>query len=1262
MNPQEIKRIRQIREDDAVSPVIATILMVAITVVLAGTLYAWASSLAESNTGDSIELYSFSSRDAAGSPTTASDDNLAVVTMDQGESTSWASLAVSVSVDETAAVRCANHGQMSGNCLVVETDTDDGGLWSIGESITIIENGVDMCNTVTCDLKITITNQRDGKSLGITNTVTEQGGDAVSTPSNPGTGGGNDGNDDNSGDNNGNDNGDDNADPNACSVDSDCMANGYCMNGMCVYDDQDMDGVSDSQDNCPQNANGNQADSDQDGVGDSCDATPFGPMTTYYRDNDGDTYGDGSQPTDAYNQPAGYVTNSDDCDDQDPSLNLLNSEGNCALEPEPQANVVGLIQTNQVTIVNSGGTKYVFNSNTYDDTLQYGLGLGTYTLANIPQNHPVAVLNNGVSGISYTGDSSKMMTMSVTGSDNDGTYDFYYGDVDVIVTGDFGTISLYCTHHGYMGGQDLFVFGDEYELADTTAPVITVLGDNPETVESGSSYNDQGAISDGGESVTTTGTVDVNTVGTYIITYTATDSSGNQATVTRTVNVVDTTAPVVTLVGASTIIVETGNAYVEPGATADGGETVTISGTVTTSILGTYTITYTATDASGNQATVTRTVVVVDTTAPVIALVGDSTVTIEAGTVYVDDGATATDNYDGDLTSSIIITNNVDSNSVGNYVVTYDVSDSSGNQALQLSRTVIVESAPNTPPNVADVTVAVDENIASGTIITDLNDASGGDTDADGSALTYAINSGNGLSLFDIDSATGEISLAAGSALDYETTTSHSLIISASAADGGTPDSATVTINVNNINDNNPSVDSISLTSSNSNGLVYSDVTLTCTPTTSDADGDTVATTTTWTADGSQIGTGSSITLTTSLVNIGDVVYCTVTPSDGLLTGTPVDSTSATVVNYAPVISSVTIDNTSPIIGDTLTCTSSASDAEGHTLTTTYTWYVNSAQQSPTSPTLDTTGLTNNDVIYCSASVVDSYGATATQQSSTVTVTTAPNNPPTISSVSLTPTSATVTSTMSCTPVGASDSDGDTITYGYVWFVNGQQVSSTSSTLAGAFTKGDSVSCSITPNDGTEDGATVTSNSVTIQNSAPVISSVTIGYSTQQHSSGTFAGDQLTCNPTGSSDVDGDSLTFSYMWYLNGASHSNTQSLDTSNMNSGDVVYCAVMASDGSTNSATVSSASTTVYTIHNINIQGMAFSPSTITISAGDIIIWTNLDNMGHTVTEDSSTPVFDSGMISNSQTYTLAGLGVGTYTYHCQPHPSMTGTIIVQ
>ena len=52
------------RNDEAVSPVIATILMVAITVVLAGVLYVWAANLAESNTDGNLDLYVFSGNDA----------------------------------------------------------------------------------------------------------------------------------------------------------------------------------------------------------------------------------------------------------------------------------------------------------------------------------------------------------------------------------------------------------------------------------------------------------------------------------------------------------------------------------------------------------------------------------------------------------------------------------------------------------------------------------------------------------------------------------------------------------------------------------------------------------------------------------------------------------------------------------------------------------------------------------------------------------------------------------------------------------------------------------------------------------------------------------------------------------------------------------------------------------------------------------------------------------------------------------------------
>ena len=96
---------------------------------------------------------------------------------------------------------------------------------------------------------------------------------------------------------------------------------------------------------------------------------------------------------------------------------------------------------------------------------------------------------------------------------------------------------------------------------DTVFPIITILGDNPATVELGSTYTDAGATSDGGETVSSSGTVDTNTIGSYTITYSATDAAGNTSTATRTVNVVDTTAPVITITGDNPATVELGSIY-----------------------------------------------------------------------------------------------------------------------------------------------------------------------------------------------------------------------------------------------------------------------------------------------------------------------------------------------------------------------------------------------------------------------------------------------------------------------------------------------------------------------------------------------------------------------------------------------------------------------------------------------------------------------------------------------------------------------------
>ena len=72
-------------------------------------------------------------------------------------------------------------------------------------------------------------------------------------------------------------------------------------------------------------------------------------------------------------------------------------------------------------------------------------------------------------------------------------------------------------------------------------------------------------------------------------------------------------------------------------------------------------MTYDYTDVAGNPATqVTRTVNVVDTTPPVITLVGSTSETVEVNTSYIDAGGSALDVYDGNLTSSIATVNPVD--------------------------------------------------------------------------------------------------------------------------------------------------------------------------------------------------------------------------------------------------------------------------------------------------------------------------------------------------------------------------------------------------------------------------------------------------------------------------------------------------------------------------------------------------------------------------------------------------------------------------
>jgi hypothetical protein len=229
----------------------------------------------------------------------------------------------------------------------------------------------------------------------------------------------------------------------------------------------------------------------------------------------------------------------------------------------------------------------------------------------------------------------------------------------------------------------------------------------------------------------------------------------------------ENTPPVITLTGNATVDIIIGNAYTEDGATADDEEdgldlpVTNITGTVHTNTLGTYVVHYNFTDSDGAAAVeVTRTVNVnpvvtecndkVDNDGddavdypsdlgcssaedndennkPVITLTGSDPVNLTVGDSYTDAGATANDAEDGVITDDIVVGGDtVDPNTVGTYVITYNVQDSDGLAADQVTRTVNVnreKPALCSIEIVSDTSAYVVEKDANAKLLTFIHDA-----------------------------------------------------------------------------------------------------------------------------------------------------------------------------------------------------------------------------------------------------------------------------------------------------------------------------------------------------------------------------------------------------------------------------------------------------------------------------------------------------------------------------------------------------------
>jgi parallel beta-helix repeat protein len=250
-----------------------------------------------------------------------------------------------------------------------------------------------------------------------------------------------------------------------------------------------------------------------------------------------------------------------------------------------------------------------------------------------------------------------------------------------------------------------------YITPDLTKPVITLIGKDTVFVEQGFSYTEDGAKAednlDGDITAnikkTNVPTFDNMIPGTYLVYFDVQDAEGNQADrVTRVIMVTpDKTAPDLVVSENDTVYVDAGTTgFVPPSAVlaedlVDGdllSEVKTV-GTVNTAKVGVYVITYTVTDASGNTATITRTIIVRDLVAPVIILSGTDTVYVEVNTPYNDAGVTYSDNYctNAEMASNLLMTKNLDITHTGTYIIVYNLTDCNGNAAVAVIRTVIVQ-------------------------------------------------------------------------------------------------------------------------------------------------------------------------------------------------------------------------------------------------------------------------------------------------------------------------------------------------------------------------------------------------------------------------------------------------------------------------------------------------------------------------------------------------------------------------------------------
>ncbi len=344
----------------------------------------------------------------------------------------------------------------------------------------------------------------------------------------------------------------------------------------------------------------------------------------------------------------------------------------------------------------------------------------------------------------------------------------------------------------------------------------------------------------------------------------------------------------------------------------------------------------------------------------------------------------------------------------------------------------------------------------------------------------------------------------------------------------------------------------------------YNDDLLTCSASATDADGGAPTLTYAWTnsSTATALGSGATLSLSSATAASRASIACgvTATDADG---GTATGSASVTLGNRAPV-ATVSLTPASPTRTSTLTCSGSASDADADSASLSFGWTVGGSAVSATSSSASSSTLSGafsaGQLVACTVTASDGKSGTDTDTAS-VTI---GNNAPVVSSVTLSPSTVYTNDTLTANVV-SSDADGDSLSLSYAWYVGGSLVSATSATLSGSsyFSKNQAVYVTATVNDGTT-STSLSSSAITVSNTAPTAPVVAITPVEPE------AGDDLTCSvTTAATDVDGDALTYSFAWDVDGVDYASATDSATDSVVDGVDVggeeewTCEVEAGDG---------------------------------------------------------------------------------------------------